>query len=260
MGTPADAMRFVDPAKATAEEVIEVWRWTPKILSFRVTRPSSFRFTPGHYARVGLVDAANEVVWRPLSMVSADDAPFLEFVVVLVPDGKFSGRLDKVVAGDQVYLDRAAFGFLTLDELSPGENLWLLASGTGVGPFISILRGAAVWQSFARISLIHSVRQADELVYGEFLRNLASEHGEFRYVQVVTRPPFGGEFSARIPQLLEDATLERAVHCPLESAHSRVLVCGNPDMSRELRALLTARGFATGRRGLRGQMAFEKYW
>lgn len=260
MGSPEDAKRLVDPSKATIEEVIEFWRWTPKILSFRVSRPSSFRFSPGHYARIGLADAGGEVVWRPLSMVSAADASFLEFVVVLVPNGAFSGRLDTVSQGDRIYVDRACYGFLTLDQLAPGEDLWLLASGTGIGPFVSVLQSETAWRSFSRITVVHSVRQADELIYGNFLRELASQREKFHYIPVVTRPPFGGVFSARIPQLLTDGTLEREVRCPLDPTRSRVLVCGNPDMSREVRAQLAARRFETGRRRQRGQMAFEKYW
>ncbi len=259
MGFPDDGRRLVGPVRYSTERVVEVWHWTPQLLSFRLTRPGEYRFTPGHYARLGL-EADGDTVWRPLSMVSSTAQPFLEFVVVLVPGGAFSSRLTGIGEGSEMLLDQGCYGFLTLDQLAPGEELWLFASGTGIGPFISILRQGDLWGAFRRVTLIHSVRQAEELVYADYLRGLGKERTGFRYIPIVTRPPFGGQYSVRIPQLLADGRLEEDVGTRLDPAGARVLVCGNPEMSKELRALLSARGFQTGRRGLRGQMAFEKYW
>lgn len=246
-------------ARWTLERVTGISRWTSRVLSFSVTRPQGYRFSPGHYARVGLPDDAGELVWRPLSMVSSPAEDVLEFVAVTVPEGAFSACLEKLAHNSVVAIDKSCFGFLTLDQLARGQDIWLLASGTGVGPFVSMLRDGTVFDAFQRINLAHSVRQAEELVYRDYLQTLVRENPGFRYVPIVTREA-GGLFAERIPDLLTSGRLEKATGVQLDSATSRVMVCGNPEMTRQLREILTARGFATGRRGQPGQMAFEKYW
>lgn len=235
--------------------------WTPVLLSFRIPRPPDFRFVPGHYARLGLADGTDAPVWRPFSMVSGPEDDFLEFVVVQVPGGEFSERLRGRQVGDEVLVEKLSLGFLTLDQLAPGRDLWLLASGTGIGPFVSILRDGRTWRGFARLVLAHSVRRQDELAYREEIAALPGvRDGRLRYVPVVTRETVPGALGARIPQLIADGRLQRAAGIDLDVADSRVMVCGNPELTREMRALLAARGFQPGRRGVRGQMAFEKYW
>ncbi len=247
------------PVRWTEERVLDVHFWTPRLLSFRISRPAAFRFSAGHYARLGLMDAGGETVWRPLSMVSAPGEDCLEFVVALVPDGAFSTLAATLAPGAALRLDKSCFGFLTLDQLAPGRDLWLLASGTGIGPFVSLMRSPETWQAFAHPVLVHSVRHAAELVYRPELERLAAQSA-LRYFPVVTRDIPPAALAARIPQLLADGRLEKAAGLNLEAATGRIMVCGNPDLARELRAWLTARGFATSRRGLLGTMAFEKYW
>lgn len=240
--------------------------WTPGLISFRLSRPANYRFTPGHYARLGLAEAGGEVLWRPFSMVSAESDGFLEFFVVLVPDGAFSRRLASIQAGDGMLVERRSYGFLTLDQLAPGEDLWMFASGTGLGPFVSILHDARAWRDFRHLVVVHSVRHPEELAYREEIE--ASRESPFavgrgarlHYVPVVTRDPEAVALHARIPQLIVDGRLERVTGVRLESGHSRAMVCGNPELARDMRALLKARGFAVSRRGAPGQMAFEKYW
>lgn len=255
----ASATAPVSPRWST-ESTIQVRHWSPKLLSFSVTRPAAFRFTPGHYARIGLTKPDGDIVWRPLSMVSSARADHLEFVVVLVPGGEFSALVADIASGATVHVDKSSFGFLTVDQLAAGDDLWLLASGTGIGPFVSILRDESAGRAFSRITLLHSVRQAEELVYKDFLTELAENLPGFSYIPVVTRPPFGGLFAERIPALIAQGTLELALGLTLDCERSRVMVCGNPELARDLRALLSARGFQPGRRGVPGQMAFEKYW
>lgn len=252
--------------KWTTERVVSVDYWTPAMLSFRTTRDARFRFTPGHYARLGLVSDGGELVWRPYSMVSAPSDEQLEFLAVLVPDGAFSRALAKLRPGDVVHVERGSFGFLTVDQLATGRDLWMLASGTGLGPFVSILRDPAVWFAFERLIVVHSVRQTAELAYRGELAALAERDGaarreaQLRYLPVVTRAPGATPLAERIPQLLANARLEEAAGTPLGVETSRLMICGNPEMARELRQMLGARGFATSRRGVPGQMAFEKYW
>jgi ferredoxin--NADP+ reductase len=265
--------------KSTPERVLAIRHWTPTLLSFRSTRPAAFRFTPGHYTRLGLgaADASlGDWVWRPYSLASAADAEFLDFIAVLVPGGAFSERLKQLAVGDTIRVDKASYGFLTVNQLAPGKDLWLLASGTGLGPFVSILRDPAVWQNFERLLLVHSVRQAAELAWREEIASMStslsaslsaalpgalpSAKATLCYIPIVTREPGATALSQRIPLLLADGRLEQAAGTAITLADSRLMVCGNPELARELRETLGARGFATNRRGVPGQMAFEKYW
>lgn len=247
-------------------EVLSRRTWTPGLISFRLARPADFRFTPGHYARLGLAEPGGEIVWRPFSMVSGEDEDFLEFFVVLVPDGAFSRRLASIQANDRMLIEKRSFGFLTLDQLASGDDLWMFASGTGLGPFMSILRDPATWRAFRHLVVVHSVRHAAELAYRDDIEAIregpaaAGVGTRLHYVPVVTRDPEATALHARIPQLILDGRLERFTGIAIESSHSRVMVCGNPDLARDMRALLKSRGFGVGRRGAPGQMAFEKYW
>ena len=257
---PAAATRF------TIENVIAVRHWTPKLVSFQTSRAPGFRFTPGHYTRVGLGGADCNLVWRPFSVVSAAYDPYLEFVATLVPDGQFSALLAGIRAGAPVRVDKSSYGFLTIDHFAPGEDLWLLASGTGLGPFVSILRDPATWAAFRTVVVVHSVRHADELAYRDEIS--AIPHGEstaieperLKYVPVVTRESYPGALNARIPQLIEGGRLESATGISLDSRRSRIMVCGNPDLGHALRRQLTARDFHVNRRAAPGQLAFENYW
>jgi ferredoxin--NADP+ reductase len=261
----ATAVLTAATEKWTDERVLSLHHWTPNLLSFRTTRSRSFRFTAGHYARLGLGEG-DDTVWRPYSMVSPTYADYLEFIAILVPGGAFSQHLAQLHVGDTLRVDKASFGFLTVDQLAPGKELWLLASGTGLGPFLSILGEPAVWQDFERIFLVHSVRHVAELAWREEMPQLgrgelfAEATATLRYLPVVTREPGAAALEQRIPQLLENGRLEQVAGCQIDEATSRAMVCGNPEMNRELRQVLSRRGLATGRRGIRGQMAFENYW
>ncbi len=257
--------------KSTDETVLAIRHWTPRLLSFRTTRPAAFRFTPGHYTRLGLGSAGASLgdrVWRPYSLTSARDDDFLEFIAVLVPGGAFSESLRHLKVGDTLGVDKTAYGFLTVDQLAPGKDLWLLASGTGLGPFVSILREPSVWQNFERLILVHSVRQAAELAWREEITSLSGSlpgllpgaGATLGYIPVVTREPGATALAERIPLLLADGRLEAAAGTSLNLADSRLMVCGNPELAKQLRQFLSERGYATNRRGVPGQMAFEKYW
>jgi ferredoxin--NADP+ reductase len=251
---------------ATRETILRLRWWTSTLVSLRVTRNPSFRFTPGHYARVGLFDASGQPVFRPLSIASAPADSELELFCTLVPGGALSTLLAACRAGDPLEIEKASYGFHTLASLAPGKELWLLASGTGLAPYLSIVRDDAAWSAFERIVVVHSVRKAADLAYADELRELArrprrdSERAQLSYLPIVTREPGATALSERITALLTDGRLAGAAGVPLDPARSRVMVCGNPDMTRELRALLGERGFRTTRRGVLGEAAFEKYW
>ncbi len=251
--------------KFTIERVLSIRRWTPTLVSLRTTRYRGFRFTPGHYTRLGL-GATGDMVWRPFSLASAAYDDFLEFIAVLVPGGAFSEPLRQLREGDAIRVDKASYGFLTVDQLARGKDLWMLASGTGLGPFLSILQDPATWQNYERLIVVHSVRQSPELAWRDEIADMpqgelfAEAKAKLTYLPIVTREPGATALAERIPLLLSDGRLEATAATPLDVATSRVLVCGNPEMTRELRQALAARGFATNRRGVPGQMAFEKYW
>ncbi len=241
-------------------------RWTKSLLSFRIDRTPGFRFTPGHYARLGLAGADGGAVWRPFSIVSAKDDPHLEFFAVLVPGGAFSAALSAIREGDSMRIENNSYGFMTVDRFAPGEDLWLLATGTGLGPFLSILRDPRTWEAYRDFVLVHSVRYAAELAYRDEISaigqeaSVAASRPRFTYVPVVTRERRPGALSSRIPRLIEDGRLQSAAGLGLDPRRSRIMVCGNPEMAREVRALLTARGFRPNRRGQPGELAFENYW
>lgn len=248
------------------EKVLAVHHWTPSLLSFRISRATDFHFTPGHYVRLGLGDENHEIVWRPFSVVSGIHERYLEFFAMLIPGGKFSSLLSGVRENHAIHLAKTSYGFMTIDGFAPSKDLWLIASGTGLGPFLSILRDPATWQAYENLVLVHSVRQGGELAYRDeiaaipHIPSLKASPERLRYVPVVTREPWPGALDARIPQLIEDGRLEQAAGVKLDLQCSRLMVCGNPQMTRELRSQLTARGFRANRRAEPGQLAFENYW
>jgi ferredoxin/flavodoxin---NADP+ reductase len=253
-------------ARFTTEKVLTLRHWTPSLLSFRTTRAAGFRFAPGHYGRLGLDDANDGVIWRPFSVVSALHDQYLEFFATLVPGGTFSSLLARAREGDTIRMEKASYGFLTIDRFAPGKDLWLIASGTGLGPFLSILRDPDTWQIYDNFVLVHSVRHGGELAYRDEIAAIPNEElltassAQLKYVPVVTRERWPGALAARIPQLIEDGRLEQAAGVKLDPQCSRIMVCGNPEMARELRGQLTVRGFRINRRAEPGQLAFENYW
>jgi ferredoxin--NADP+ reductase len=162
-----------------------------------------------------------------------------------------------------VYLERLNYGFLTLDRFEPARDLWMMCTGTGLAPFLSMLGEADTWNAYQNLVVVHSVRYPNELAYADELRALRDApagRARLHYVPVVTRRRGGGALAARVPALIENGELERHVGLTLEAAHARILVCGNPEMITATRRLLALRGMAPSRRGRPGQLAVENYW
>lgn len=254
--------------KATPETITAMRRWTDGLVSFRTTRPAAFRFTAGQYARLGLQDENGSAIWRAYSIVSATHDPFLEYLVIDVPGGAFTGMLRQKKEGDAIWTERQPYGFMTADRFTDGEDLWLLATGTGLGPFLSILRESAVWQRFRNLIVVHSVRHARELAYADELLALGSAPpaadaaARLQVVQSTTRDPVAedGRLHGRITTLLESGELERVVNLRLMPESSRVMLCGNPQMIDDARKILHHRGMRPVRRTLPGQFVTENYW
>jgi ferredoxin--NADP+ reductase len=253
--------------KFTAETITWLRQWTDHLFSFKITRPKSFRFTPGQFARLGVHKAGQDKpVWRAYSMVSASYDEHLEFYSIVVPGGEFTTALYKLRVGDPVLVDKTPYGFLTLDRFSGGRHLWLLATGTGIAPFISILHDLDVWERYEKIIVVHSVREHAELVYRDLIENLRTHphFGQYTdkliYVPSVTRQSASGLLNARITTLIENGSLEAAAGQPITAQDSRVMLCGNPQMVEDTRKLLKSRGLATSRQASPGQIAVENYW
>ncbi|MEO8103051.1 MAG: ferredoxin--NADP reductase, partial [Betaproteobacteria bacterium] len=191
---------------------------------------------------------------------------FLEFYSIVVPNGKFTSQLSTLKVGDRIFVERKSLGFLTTDRFELGKDLWMLATGTGLAPFMSILYDFKTWETYENLVLVHSVRSEDELAYQEVIRNF--EHSEYfadfasrlHYVQAVTREMVPDTLNARITDLIESGDLERAVGLAIDGDRSRIMICGNPEMVDETRALLTRRGLTVSRRGAPGHLAVENYW
>jgi ferredoxin--NADP+ reductase len=193
--------------------------------------------------------------------VNAPADPVLEFYGVIVPDGPLSPRLARLAAGDALYVAPNPSGFLVLSEVPDAEALWLLSTGTGLAPFLSILRTETPWRRYASVVLVHGVRFARELVYRETIEAVAREHGAcFRYLSFVSREQAPGSLAGRIPAAIEDGRLERAAGLALAPATSQVMLCGNPDMLKDAGAALAARGMKKHRRRSPGQITVESFW
>ena len=217
-------------------------------------------FQAGQFTKLALA-VDGEMVGRPYSFVNAPSARPHEFYYVVLPEHPLTPRLCKLEAGDSVYLAPQAAGFLTLDEVPPGEHLWMLATGTALGPFLSILGTGAPWQRFERVVLVHAVRRAEELSYQEQIRALLARHpGQFVFVPVVSREDSDFALGGRIPKAIEDGRLEARAGIKLEAKASRLMVCGNPAMVADTVHALERRGLKKHRRRDPGQISVENYW
>lgn len=257
--------------KHAKETVLSTHEWVPgKLFSVTVSRPENFSFKAGQFARLGLTHPdhpdAEPTIWRAYSLVNAPDQPELEFYAIVVPDGEFSPRLAQLKPGDSLYIDRTLFGFLTLDRFEPGGTLWLIATGTGLSAYLSMLHDPATWNSFEHIILVHGVRTCAELAYKELITSWKSQSGSapfnarFTYLPIPTQESLPGTPKARITTLLENGQLEVLAKTPLNPATDKIMLCGNPAMVTDARALLKTKGFAAGRRGVPGNLAVENYW
>jgi ferredoxin--NADP+ reductase len=252
-------------AKYSRETVLSVRRWSDSLFSFVMTRPSHFRFTAGQFARIGLEVAGEAPVVRAYSVVSSPFAETLEFFSIVVPEGAFTSRLKDLQVGDKLLLERIPYGYLTLaryQEPVP-QDLWLLATGTGLAPFLSILQDFAVWQSYQHIVLAYSVRTIDELAYVHEINALAATFAEeggatFQFIPIVTRDT-SFALHQRLPALIASGLLEQSAGITLNVASSHVMLCGNPQMVDDTRHALKARGLIMNRRGV-GNIAVENYW
>jgi ferredoxin--NADP+ reductase len=252
--------------KFTRQTLLAVTPLTPSLFTLRTTRDAGFRFRAGQFARLGVTKADGSTVWRAYSVVSSPHDEFLEFFSIVVPDGEFTSELSRLREGDTLLVEKQATGFLTLDRFVDGRDLWMLSTGTGVAPFLSILQDFEVWERFERVILVYSVRVASELAYQELIAELMSRDylaeyaDKFLFIPIVTREEHPGALHGRITQVIENGELEQAAGLRLTPEHSRLMLCGNPQMIDDTRKLLKQRDLNLSLSRRPGQVAVENYW
>ncbi len=252
------------PAAFHGETVTWVHHWTDKLFSFRCTRNENFRFVAGQFAMIGLMVEGKPLV-RAYSMVSASWEGELEFLSIKVQDGPLTSRLQHVKPGDTVLIGRKVTGTLLTENLLPGRTLWLFATGTGIAPFMSLIREPEVYDRFERVVLAHTVREVKELAYRDMITHELHGHeflgemvsGRLLYYPSVTREPFHtrGRITALVGsgQIFNDLGLQ-----PLSPESDRVMLCGSEAMNAEVSAMLEGEGFVEGSNHEPGSYVVEK--
>lgn len=217
-------------------------------------------FKPGQFFNLGL-ELGGEPVFRAYSAASPPGQP-LEFFLSEVAGGVLSPALFRLQCGDRILVDPSGHGFFTLDWVPPAPELWMIATGTGLGPFLSMLRAEEPFRRFQRIVVVHGVRETSHLAYATELMSLSAQHGGcISWVPVVSRDPSAPRVvHGRVTTALADGSLERAARLTLSPEASHVLLCGNPAMIDAMLEALAARGLARHRTRRPGHVTVEKYW
>lgn len=246
------------------EQVLSVHHWNQSLFSFKTTRRPGFRFRNGHFVMLGL-----EVQGRPLlrafSVVSANYDEHLEFYSIKIPDGALTSRLQHIKPGDSVLVSTKPTGTLLVDNLAPGKRLYLLGTGTGLAPFMSIIRDPETYERFETVVIAHGVRHVSDLGYRGYIEDELPQHelvgdlvrAQLRYYPTVTREPFRNQ--GRITQLVESGKMFSDLGLPnLDPEHDSVMICGSPTMLKDLVTLLESRGFDEGNSDHQGQYVIER--
>jgi ferredoxin--NADP+ reductase len=248
----------------TTETVLSVRHWTDTLFSFTTTRSPSFRFENGQFTMMGLPTPERPLV-RAYSLVSPNYEVNLEFLSIKVPDGPLTSRLQHIKAQDQILVSRKPTGTLVIHNLLPGRTLYLLATGTGLAPFMSIIRDPETYERFEKVVLVHGCRQVAELAYGERITaelprdELIGDYirQKLIYYPTVTREPF--HHRGRVTDLITSGQLFSDVGLPsLDAAQDRAMLCGSPQMLKDMRTVLEERGFVEGSVSEPGTFVVEK--
>ena len=248
----------------TQERVLSVHHWTDTLFSFTTTRDPTFRFRSGEFTMIGLPINERPLL-RAYSVASASYEENLEFFSIKVPDGPLTSRLQHLKEGDSVIIGRKATGTLVIDNLKKGRRLYLIGTGTGLAPFLSLIKDLETYERFENVVLLHGCRRVAELAYGELITkrmqrneligNLVQE--QLIYYPTVTRDPFRNR--GRITDLITSRRLFDEIALPaLRVEHDRVMICGSPALLVDIKELLTSRGYVEGNHGEPGDFVVEK--
>jgi ferredoxin--NADP+ reductase len=253
-------MAAVAPVRVT-----NVHHWNERLFSFTTERAPGFRFENGHFTMVGL-PLDGKPALRAYSIASANYEDHLEFLSIKVEDGRLTSHLQHIQAGDEVLLGSKPVGSLVLTDLHPGRHLFLLATGTGLAPFMAIVRDPDTYARYERVILVHGVRQVSDLAYKDYLTRELPQHeylgeqvrAQLLYYPTVTREPFVHQ--GRITDLLESGRLEADLGLPaIDPEHDRAMICGSVAMLQDLSALLDRRGFSVSpSQGVAGDYVIER--
>lgn len=247
------------------EHVTEVHHWNETLFSFKTTRSAGLRFHNGHFVMIGL-EVEGKPLLRAYSIASANYEEHLEFFSIKVPQGKLTSRLQHLKIGDPVLVGKKPTGTLVLDDLKAGKNLFMFGTGTGLAPFMSLIKDPDVYERFEKIVLVHGVRFVSELAYSDFITKelpsnefLGDEVKEkLVYYPTVTREEFRNK--GRITTLMESGQLNQDIGLPpLNSETDRAMICGSPSMLADVRSILDAKGFVVSPGiGEPGDYVFER--
>jgi ferredoxin--NADP+ reductase len=247
-----------------SEEVTSVRHWTESLFSFTTTRDAGFRFQNGQFAMIGL-EVGGRPLLRAYSLASANYEENLEFFSIKVPDGPLTSRLQHLKEGDRILVNGKPTGTLILDNLLPGRHLYLLSTGTGLAPFLSIIKDPETYERYEKIVLVHGCRQVAELAYGDFITQELPQHefigdmirDKLIYFPTVTREPFRNR--GRLTDLItSNALFDEIGLPPLSAAEDRVMMCGSPSMLKDLVDIVRELGFEEGNHSAPGQYVIEK--
>ncbi len=239
--------------------VIERIEWTPTLFSLRVAADLA-PYKAGQFTKLAL-EQGDRRIQRAYSFVNPPSAPYHEFYLVEIPSGELTPSLGSLQVGDTLLVQSQATGFLTLDEVPAGRDLWLLSTGTAIGPFLSMLADGEAFNRFENLVLVHGVRKREELSYQPLIASFAGQYGErFRYVPFVSREPWPEAMAGRIPAAIVSGQLQARVGLEFSPERSQVLICGNPEMVKETQQTLLALGLAKNLRRAPGNISVENYW
>ena len=246
------------------ERVLSVHHWTDRLFSFTTTRDTSLRFSNGHFTMIGL-KVNDKPLLRAYSIVSANYEEHLEFLSIKVPDGPLTSRLQHIQVGDTIIVGKKPTGTILIDYLLPAKRLYMLSTGTGVAPFLSLIRDPETYEKFEEVILVHGVRDVKELAYHDYITQELPQHeflGEMvtkqlKYYPTVTREPFKNQ--GRVTTVIENGQLARDLGLPaLNPAEDRVMICGSPEMLRDLKHMMEERGFNEGNTTKPGDFVIER--
>jgi len=246
------------------ERVLSVHHWTDRLFTFTTTRDPALRFSNGHFTMIGL-KVNNKPLLRAYSIVSPNYEEHLEFLSIKVEEGPLTSKLQHIQVGDTIIVGRKPTGTLLIDYLLPAKRLYLLSTGTGVAPFLSIIRDPETYERFEQVILVHGTRQVNELAYHDFIEEHLPKHeflgemlsGKLLYYPTVTREEFRNQ--GRVTTLLENGKLAADLGLPpLNPAEDRVMICGSPEMLRDLKTMMESRGFKEGNTTTPGDFVIER--
>ena len=246
------------------ERVLSVHHWTDRLFTFTTTRDPALRFSNGHFTMIGL-RVNDKPLLRAYSIVSPNYEEHLEFLSIKVPEGPLTSRLQHIKVGDIIIVGKKPTGTLLCDYLLPGKRLYLLSTGTGLAPFMSIIRDPETYERFEKVILVHGVRQVDELAYHDLVVDHLPKHeflgefiqGKLLYYPTVTRESYRN--MGRVTELLDNGKIAADLGLPaLNREEDRVMICGSPAMRTDLKHMLEARGFAEGNTTRPGDFVIER--